>query len=122
MLDIAIYFYTFLIYLVINIIINTTISKYTTIGQHVWFGLFIFKATVKLHEWNIKEAWVRKFISLSYHKALSCRACHTFWLSILTGTLLTYIDREFDFVYVVIITITSLIAYDYKNKIDEEIR
>lgn len=53
------------------------VTKLTTIGKHEWFGDLIDK---------VNNDKIRDFlIKISYNKALICRPCHTFWLSLFTN-------------------------------------
>ena len=60
------------------------LTKYTTFGNHNWFAKSINWVTSKINKQSIKDA----IFKLSYFKGLSCRPCHTFWLSFGIGMFL----------------------------------
>ena len=60
------------------------LTKYTTFGNHNWFAKSIDWLTSKISKESIKDA----IFKLSYFKGLSCRPCHTFWLSFGIGMFL----------------------------------
>lgn len=54
------------------------ISKYTTIGNSLWFGDFIYSFADKFNKQSTKDL----IVSASYSKLFICRSCHTFWITL----------------------------------------
>jgi len=54
------------------------ITKYTTIGNYVWFSDLMYR----LADMFDKEGTKSLIERISYSKLFVCRPCHTFWLSL----------------------------------------
>ena len=63
---------------IFSLLLVYPISKYTTIGNHLWFGDFIYQLADKFNKQSIKD----KIVSISYSKLLTCRPCHSFWMTL----------------------------------------
>ena len=72
-------FTLFTILLIIQQSVIYKITKYTTIGNHIWFGEAVDSVAGKM-KYNKLSEYIRKF---SYGKLLSCRPCHSFWLNLM---------------------------------------
>lgn len=71
-------------------------TKYTTIGNHIWFGEAIDWVVEKM-KYNKLSGYIKKF---SYGKLFSCRPCHSFWINLMifmTYGFITTINNEFIF-------------------------
>lgn len=102
---------TILTFYFLSIFIVYPISKYTTIGNQVWFGEFISKIQERLSYNKLSDL----ILKLSYSKLFICRPCHSFWLSWLINSVMTTVQISF-----VLSLLTYFIIKQYDNE-DEEL-
>ena len=58
-------------------------AEYTTLGNHIWFGELVGNVVDKFKNEKIKR-WLNQ---MSFSKLLVCIDCHTFWLTMITGSI-----------------------------------
>ena len=87
------------------------VAKVTTVGNQMWFGNMVSKLTDKIKSNRISR-WITNF---SYNKLFVCNACHTFWITLLTGTMTnSFLFKDiimFFIVQLLIVTPCSILAY-----------
>jgi hypothetical protein len=69
---------------VFTLMVVYPLSKVTTIGNKIWFGDIMYSISEKVTNKRIKDWLVR----LSYSKLFVCVPCHSFWLTLLTSSMI----------------------------------